>query len=451
MKIISKNKSGMPGYAIKIPSLDFCLTGYKNNKKKFFNEILKTKPETNADISFQTLESEISFLEEGDTEIKAEIPEISLNIGIIENDPIFQDIIVGKKDNPFSGLIGELDNSDWVKKGLSFIDSQKKCPFCQRELGEKILINLNDYFDKTYSQRIEYLDYLRTQYEKEIKNLPDPEALKREQFAADCPAFITEFINLKMLLFQNLETIDKKISEPNRKIKLTDTKSRFNKLNHYIDAINHNIREHNDRINRTDEINEKIRVSFLRCVRRENEAGIKQYFVNKSKYTGKLEKLRSEKDNHIPGEIQKENEIISENLDKITNLESSVNSINDYLRYLAISGFQIKKFQTNFYRIVRENNSGDQFKSLSEGEKTIISFLYFLELCQGSVLSNSSVDKDKRIIIIDDPVSSLSYTYVFNIADLIKSRIIDTNYASVCILTHNLYFFHELCMRTKKP
>ncbi|EMM97691.1 AAA domain protein [Leptospira interrogans serovar Zanoni str. LT2156] len=71
----------------------------------------------------------------------------------------------------------------------------------------------------------------------------------------------------------------------------------------------------------------------------------------------------------------------------------------------------------------------------------IISFLYFIELCKGKISTTSIVTK--KIIIIDDPISSLSHIYVFNIGQLIKKYFTNPNsdYEQIFILTHSLYFF----------
>lgn len=430
--------------------LDFCLTGFKNNKDNFFEKILETEPEKENKVNFQSLESEINSLEGEDAVIKDEIQKININISSIEKNQIFQEIIVGSRDNPLSNLIEELNNSDWVKNGMNFLDAQTKCPFCQQELGDKIITNLRGYFDDTYAIKIDSLNGIRSQYQSEIDKIPELEELMKEKFVSDCHLFIDEFREFKTILDQNIDLIYKKIEEPSKKVELTNTKARLSKINGYITQINLNIQDYNKKTENKDKFKEKITQKFWKCARREFDPLIKIYSDKEIECGNKIQKLKSQRDTGIQAKINEKNEIISENLKKITNVESSIKNINIYLKYLAIDSFQIENSQDDFYRIVREHSKNDQFKSLSEGEKTIISFLYFLELCQGSISSESTVEKDKKVIIIDDPVSSLSHTYVFNIADLIKTKVIDMNYAHVCILTHNLFFFHEMCIRTKK-
>jgi len=65
-----------------------------------------------------------------------------------------------------------------------------------------------------------------------------------------------------------------------------------------------------------------------------------------------------------------------------------------------------------------------------------------MELCKGRE-RKEEVEKDK-IVVIDDPVSSLSHVYIFNLSHWIKRYFFDKGYKEIFVLTHSLYFFHEL-------
>jgi wobble nucleotide-excising tRNase len=83
----------------------------------------------------------------------------------------------------------------------------------------------------------------------------------------------------------------------------------------------------------------------------------------------------------------------------------------------------------------------------------IISFLYFIELCKGKK-DDISQENIKKIVVIDDPISSLSHIFVFNVGRLIKNEFLgikthkdkdwEYKYEQVFILTHSLYFFYEI-------
>jgi len=144
------------------------------------------------------------------------------------------------------------------------------------------------------------------------------------------------------------------------------------------------------------------------------------------------------------------------------NTQTAVNNINTILKNAGFDGFEIaeKDIVNNIsqYYLKRstpqENNA--IFKSLSEGEKNFISFLYFHQLCTGTddIQTNGS---KKKIIVIDDPVSSLDSQALFVVSTLIHNLIArkgnitaekqlfkNDNITQVIILTHNLYFYKEV-------
>lgn len=429
--------------------LDFCLIGYKNDKKIFFNKILETEPEKDSKINIQLLESKVNSLE-GEFVVEKElINEIQLAITEIENNPIFQELIVGNENNQLSLLIKDLNNSDWVQKGISYINSEEKCPFCQQKLQKEFLTNLTNYFDEIYKLKMDELSNLKDSYQSEINIIPTLDELKKEEVVANCHGFAEKYNSLLNLLNQNINLIEEKINKPNKNIELNSSNTILNEVNSQIKTINYEIKKYNSDLKNKKEIKEEIKESFWKIVRRDNEGLLKIYLSEIKNFDSKLKEMGGRLDKEIIPQIKKQENIISENQIK-ANIEASIKNINAYLDYLGFNDFRLQKYQDDYYRIVREGAPENQFFSLSEGEKTIISFLYFLERVRGSISSDGKIEEENRIILIDDPVSSLSHTYMYNIADLIKREIIDKNFSQVIILTHNLYFFHELCIRCER-
>lgn len=58
-------------------------------------------------------------------------------------------------------------------------------------------------------------------------------------------------------------------------------------------------------------------------------------------------------------------------------------------------------------------------RTLSEGEKTVLAFCYFIASVHKKVASNR--DYEKLFLVFDDPVTSMSYDYVFSIAQTLKN------------------------------
>jgi wobble nucleotide-excising tRNase len=77
-------------------------------------------------------------------------------------------------------------------------------------------------------------------------------------------------------------------------------------------------------------------------------------------------------------------------------------------------------------------------------------FLYFYQLLKGSI-NETGLTTDK-VIVIDDPISSLDSNVLFIVSNLIKEVITDCrNQAStikqIFILTHNIYFHKEVTFK----
>ncbi|WP_242462401.1 AAA family ATPase [Vibrio parahaemolyticus] len=137
---------------------------------------------------------------------------------------------------------------------------------------------------------------------------------------------------------------------------------------------------------------------------------------------------------------------------KTSNIDDTIERININLKSLGLTSFEIVSStdpeQQNYFVLSRgeKTNEGKEvFKSLSEGEKTLITFLYFIEKCNGSMSKDSDIADKEKLIVIDDPISSLSQNYIYDIASLTHTKIIKGNkFKKVIVLTHSLFFYQEL-------
>jgi wobble nucleotide-excising tRNase len=138
----------------------------------------------------------------------------------------------------------------------------------------------------------------------------------------------------------------------------------------------------------------------------------------------------------------------------ITSVQPTVNEINGILASFGFTSFKLATAGEGgiFYKLVRRDGS-DAMKTLSEGEKSFITFLYFYHLIRGSV-SASGTTAD-RIIVFDDPVSSLDSDVLFIVSSLIKRVLEDAcagdgQVKQVFVLTHNIYFHKEVSFDSKR-
>lgn len=430
--------------------LDYCLDGVKGSKDSLFNHIKPlVKPSLKPTKTTDDLRKEISKIDGNEAFEIALLQKIVLNeIENIENETIFDEIIVGNKDSPVANLIETFKNSDWVKLGLNYLpndmDEASSCPFCQQTtVTKKIADELKNYFDRTYEDKIFLIKELKSQYQVVKNNIPDLDLFLVNDYAKSVKIEL-ENLHTKLLtiLSQNITAIENKIKLPSNQVILQSSRQALSDFNKLIEKINDEITQHNKKIKNKKNVKEVIKKEFWEIMRWE-------YDVYISAHENDLKDLKKEEAaidlvlQNIKGDIKIQQDIIDENKNKTIHIEKAIESINNQLVWLGLHGFEIKPFNNKFYRIVRENESEAEFKSLSEGEKMIISFLYFVELCKGKESETEEVQN--KIIVIDDPISSLSHNYIFNVAQLIKNEFfISPNYLQVFILTHSMYFFHEL-------
>ncbi|MBK8089074.1 MAG: AAA family ATPase [Chitinophagaceae bacterium] len=119
----------------------------------------------------------------------------------------------------------------------------------------------------------------------------------------------------------------------------------------------------------------------------------------------------------------------------------------DFLKSYGFLNFEIvPATEEGFYQIQRQDGSIAE-TTLSEGEITFITFLYYLQLAKGGI--SEDVVNEERVLVIDDPISSLDSNVLFVVSTLIKELIKNVkadigNIKQIILLTHNVYFHKEV-------
>ncbi|BBG61105.1 AAA family ATPase [Providencia rustigianii] len=429
-------------------ALDFCLDGLRRNKASFLNKV-----KTSTGITMSTIESlqkEAQELSGQNNNLLPDIPIVNLNTHDFENDPILAQVIVGSKDSYLSELIEELENSDWVKSGLEYMKPDNPCPFCQQELSLSITEEISQLFDETYTKKINQVKELHSNYTALIEEAKSKLSTPAYLFEGNVITYgLTDKIELLHdKLSANLSKISLKISNPSVVVSLTDTSGLVTDINTAIAVIQRDIELFNDKIRNKKSHLDRIDSEFWVILNQQfnslittSDEKIKQLQTEVQKTLNEITELKQ-------AQIIQKN-IIIENQKNTTNINPSIININRQLTELGIHNFKIIKVEgeQQRYKITRISGENiDVYHTLSEGEKTLISFLYFLECALGSINGSSPILINNRIIVIDDPISSLSHNYVYDIAALIHHKVFSKNFKQIFLLTHNLFFFHELLM-----
>lgn len=430
--------------------LEYCLIGLKGNKDALFNSISSlTKSDTKPIKDIAAIKKDVEAISGDTAQPHEQLQVIEFNEKDIESNDIFNQIILGNEDSPVSNLIVQLNNSDWVRQGLGYLQtledhSSEQCPFCQEKTITKFLSeNINNYFDESYEESLNIIATFLERYTNTAEQLTSIDSLEAHPFAKDRLSDLKlKYEVLTNLISDNISKIKTKKSTPSAKVDLAETSDAVKEFNEIINEINTEVVRHNELINNADNETARLKNEFWSLMRWEYDQTISNWISVESECNKKINNDNIEKTTCTTKLTEKRLEITA--LQKSTvNIETAIESINNGLIHLGITDFFIAKHSDTLYRIQRQTETEAEFTSLSEGEKMIISFFYFCEICKGK----QSADEvgSKKIIVIDDPISSLSHIFVFNIAQLLKMDFFNNSpYEQVIVLTHSLYFFYEL-------
>jgi len=437
-----------------------------STKKKFKSKIIYKFKNTSISktLNVNDLKKRAKIIFGERLHIMTPIPTIDFNeLEIFENQAIWSKKIIGKADIEMAKLIQGLNINDWVNEGRKYLQHSNICPFCQKEtITSEFKEQLERFFDETYENDIKKLASSKDEYlslSKEVMNMLtqiENYEKKVKDTKLDLDLFTTKIKTLSSFLATNRELILRKIKEPSRSITLQDTKPQIIEIVELISKANQEIEKHNRVVLNYSREKRRL-ISDIWTFIISQYSDILQEFTRKE--AGMIQEIDNLKTQLIKlrNQYKKLETEIKEANKNITSVQPTVDAINDILKSYGFSNFEIvpSTENENQYQIKRQDGSIAE-TTLSEGEITFITFLYFLQLAKGS--KNVENILEDRILIIDDPISSLDSNILFVVSSLIKELIkkVKKNEGSIkqiIILTHNVYFHKEVSFidgRTKQ-
>ncbi|NLI92033.1 MAG: AAA family ATPase, partial [Peptococcaceae bacterium] len=256
---------------------------------------------------------------------------------------------------------------------------------------------------------------------------------------------------LDSLLIVNNQRLNQKKKEASQVIELDSLKNVLVEISELITNANKQIDEHNKIIQNLSHEKRTLTNQIWKFILEELKQDLADYSTQKAS----LEKAISGLSTQITKKEKEKAEKFRELLElekQTTSIQPTLDGINALLSSFGFKSFSLAKGgDGKTYKLVRANGADAQ-RTLSEGEKNFVTFLYFYHLLKGSQ-SESGITTD-RVVAIDDPVSSLDNDVLFIISSLIRDLIEDVrnnkgNIKQVFILTHNIYFHKEVTYNSK--
>lgn len=432
------------GRGTKLASL---LVGYGNDARKFFRELRGYAPPEGAQLdSIERLEQRLADVSGSDVE-KLSVSFDLDSLKAIEDDPIWATPVVVSSESRLSDLIVRLGNANWVADGQQYAHAGQ-CPFCQQVLPADFKAELAKLLEGERKSQVDWIDRQVSAYAEAIDTLHErAEAISGGEFAQGS-GFALAWGGVHALLLKNLSVMRAKQRQPTEIVQITQADAEG--ISREVEAINAAIADFNARIRDRQGERSRIKAMFLQVLYTRQAQEYEKHDAQMA--------LLQEAERELERELEQCRAQKRSNDDQLVALrrlqkgvDASIEAINSRLRSLGVEAFSVQRKEDDqrLYCLHRPGVPNCSTRTLSEGEKTLIAFLYFMESIKGSHDENESVDPSKTIVVIDDPISSLSQNYVYDIATIIVRELTRPGQRprlakQVIVLTHNLFFFHEL-------
>ena len=429
--------------------------GFKTDSAKFANELIKATPSDDTDEDCQTLYQ---------TAFGKENPSYSeyRDVRTIPVNQIMETSIVSRSNTDFALFIRTLGSMDWVTHGYNTFHEKTdgRCPYCQQALPSDFEEKFNACCDAQYNRDKAELARFIDSYRQMMTSVQTTiESNLQNQF----PSKLKEDYKSQAKLIyaairRNEDLLSRKENNPSESVILEDLSPLAEELNRTASAINEEIRAYMavlaDIPGQRQKCIEMVWGMLARECKDEIETWNKKIADDRVAWSTahENEKQLREEAKHLDEEITRLNS-------QTVNTTQAMEDINRLITTAGFTGFQLqeKPGATYVYELVRDINGIKTVvnQDLSEGERHFIAFLYFYHTVMGSQSDDGK--QQTKIVIVDDPVSSMDSSALFVVASLTRKMIDvcynnydlnsagrDKHISQFFCLTHNPYFFREI-------
>ncbi|EDZ62617.1 hypothetical protein SMGD1_2820 [Sulfurimonas gotlandica GD1] len=360
-----------------------------------------------------------------------------------------------------AGQVSEKIKAHILKVGEQFVKDGRKiikdilCPFCNQPIKNGILDEYTNYFNEAVNNFDNLSQKLEIDTRNELEKWNECKNQILEQFQKFKP-FLDDFEANNITLTNSIDEIIKQTKHLKELIadkkginnqeqygkQFIDIYASFGKVNKIIDLTIEILESKKEQ-----EYNLKVKKQEFKNIKIQKAK--KDSFNYQKTKTESLEKIKS-----LENEFLSLDETLVSIKLKIQELQNKrrpdVQQINLYLKALNLSKYSVNED----YKITISSSSiieNDNLRLvLSEGEKTTITFAYFLARLK--LFYNKSSLKN-LVIVIDDPISSLDEHRVYNTSYIVSKinqeiagEILDRkdDKAQVFVLTHSHLFMTNI-------
>lgn len=367
--------------------------------------------------------------------------------------------IVNSADTELAEFLRGIGATEWMRQGHDEYthNAAGKCPYCGRDLPDGFEHIIAASFDTRYQENLQKLTEFLNLYKKTANSLFLPlQNIPSEIYPRiDVKPYTDKLEVLKAAIQANIEEIKAKIEAPAATATLSAIAPILDELAVIINSFNTLIDANNAIVDAGPMKKAECTDQAFSLLAFRLKDVIAAYQLSDAQISTELATLDTEIATH-KATVDNIKTALKTLRGQTVETETAKESINAMLRDSGMQGFSLqpKAGVEHVYEVRRPD--GSIADNLSEGEKNFIAFLYFYHLVYGS--DSAEGETRDKIVVIDDPVSSMDSGSLFIVSTLVRqmieicrnnadnrNRTVDWNFIKqIFILTHNAYFHREI-------
>jgi hypothetical protein len=412
-------------------------------------ERLRKPEDINCEKSFDEIVAQLKVLESLPDNL-SDVPLLSFNIDISVLDEITSILNTSypKSDWDEEFATKVKTKRDFVEKGLELSVDSGTCPFCEQEYSENALGLIQKYrafLNDKEAQVLRQIDGLSkktTSIVTAIKEfaikiqLSNAEIEKLKKYFPSISGTELQQRNVSDISLTCFSIIDDAIRRKTVDISVTnfDIKTAIAECNRTIEDAKKRLAQNNDTINSINAL--KNNSSRERLSLRKNLC-IAQYLRKRAQLEAAFKTVDEQNKNL---KTLKESILLKEETARKSRKTEVFNTLDYFLNRFFSGKYTLDKntFLIKFQNMTHEKAS----RVLSDGEKGIVAFCLYL--ASTHLLIEREDDYNRLFFIIDDPISSMDFHYVYAVAQSlrdIKECFGMSSHARIFVFTHNLEFY----------
>ena len=446
------------------------LRGYKQDPIKLASKLLSHKGREQEELTLAEINQRYESLANTNLDpIFSETPtELPTSIWFDRLINQLQEPIEVTSKSSLFAFAKEFNLLSWISEGYNKTSSNStppsKCPYCQQHMSEELIQQVQLLFDTPGQERLSNLSNALTKIRNTESSLrrfiatTQDSQLSTEDSVAHSLSTLAAFT---LTLHKLTEMIEDKLINPTAPQQMSNILPPLDNIKEQITFLTKRINEHNTGIANRNQTRYSYGERFYLRLYQDCATIIEQKYLNELVPKQKMMKGIEEDIQKKVTEIKALDTKIRTLREELSDTTEVRKSINETLQHLGFVRFRLGQSPTNsklftIERPSRENPSEyftDKFDTLSEGEKTILSFLYFMHCVKPN--SNELDNTQSVTLVIDDPIASTDASTFYFVTALMRRatrRILapgdpelqnelSDKVDQLIILTHNVGFY----------